>query len=408
MKIAILHYTCPPIVGGVESVLARHAILMTKAGYQVTVFAGRGKEFDKHIPVRILPLLDSKNDQVLQIKHLLDQGTCPPEFDLLRDRIAKDLAGELAGFDVVIAHNVASLNKNLPLTAALQLLSAKKNFPRMILWHHDIAWVTQRYLPELHSGYPWDLLRTNWKGVTQVTISEIRRKELSNLLGIPPAGIHVIPNGVDFNSFYKLDAQTVRLVEHMDLLNADPLLLLPVRLTPRKNIELALKTLVKLRKMYPKIKLLVTGPEGPHNPANLVYKQKLLALRDELKLQDSVIFLAEVYPRFMKDAVISDLYRIADALFFPSREEGFGIPLLEAAFGNIPVFCADIPVLRELGKDDVSYFDPEADPAAIASLVASRLENEITSRWARRAKHNYSWESIYRNHIQPLLKDITK
>jgi glycosyltransferase involved in cell wall biosynthesis len=179
-----------------------------------------------------------------------------------------------------------------------------------------------------------------------------------------------------------------------------------VRLTPRKNIELALSVLAELRHEFPAAMLLITGPEGPHNPSNAAYKQKLLKLRGTLNLQGKVHFLAEASSGFIPDAVIADFYQLADALLFPSREEGFGIPMIEAAFSSKPVFCADIPVLRELGGEDVSYFDLNTAPSLIADQIKTRLTSEATSRWARRAKHGYTWQSIYRLHIEPLLKEV--
>ena len=229
---------------------------------------------------------------------------------------------------------------------------------------------------------------------------------LANCLAFRPESLHVIPNGVDVNAFFKLEAQTIQLMEQLKLLDANPLFLLPVRLTPRKNIELALRVLAELRKEFPKAMLLVTGPEGPHNPANAAYKQKLLSLRDELNLQRAAHFLADVTSEFMPDAVIADFYRLADALLFPSREEGFGIPIIEAAFSSMPVFCADIPVLRELGGEDVSYFAPDAEPRSVAEQISIRLRSETTSRWARRAKHGYAWDSIYAFHIGPLIQEF--
>ncbi len=80
LKIALLHYSSPPIVGGVESVLAHHARLMAKAGHEVTIFAGRGKTFDERIPVRILPRLDSRHAEVLAVKRELDRGQVHARF----------------------------------------------------------------------------------------------------------------------------------------------------------------------------------------------------------------------------------------------------------------------------------------------------------------------------------------
>jgi mannosylglucosylglycerate synthase len=408
MKIALMHYSSPPIVGGVESVLGHHARLMTKAGHDVTLLVGRGKTFDENIQVRILPRLDSRNAEVMAIKGALDRGKYLPAFDALRDTIKAELLAELMGFDILIAHNVASLHKNLPLTAAIHDVYKMSGFPKLILWHHDLACTTPRYSHEMYEGYPWNLLCTDWGGVCQVVVSELRRQELSNLLGIQRESIRVIPNGVDASTFFKLEPRTIKLMEQLFLLEADPLFLLPVRLTPRKNIELALRILAELRKQYPKATLLVTGPEGAHNPANAAYRLSLVALRNKLNLQGAVHFLADATEGFIPDAVIADFYRLSDALIFPSREEGFGIPIIEAAFSSIPVFCSDIPVLRELTGEDVTYFDPDAGPGPIAKKIFERLQGEATSRWARRAKHYYSWNSIYSHHIGPLIEEVGK
>ncbi len=409
MKIALLHYTSPPVVGGVESVIASHARLMANAGHQVTILAGRGNSYDDRVSMRVLPRLDSRHPDVMEIKSHLDLGVIPPAFDRLKGAIQDELQEELKNFDFLIVHNAASLNKNLPLTAAIYESYVKPNFPSLILWHHDLAWTTPRYRNELHDGYPWDLLRSHWEGAVHVVVSEQRQKELSALINLPPKSIRVIPNGIDINAFYKLEPLSIQLVKNLNLTKADPLILLPVRLTPRKNIELALQILAELINTFPNAMLLITGPEGPHNPDNVIYKQKLLALRDTLNLRGAAHFLIEQTSNFIPDAVIADLYKLSDVLFFPSREEGFGIPMIEAAFSSLPVFCADIPVLRELGGSDVNYFSPDADPKSIADQITERLKNEMTSRWSRRAKHSYSWESIYAIHIEPLLiKEKTK
>lgn len=408
MKIALLHYSSPPIVGGVESVIAHHARLMANAGHEVTILAGRGEMFDEKIKVRVLPRLDSRHPDVMEVKDFLDAGKHSPTFEILREQIREELLEGLKDFDVLIAHNVASLHKNLSLTAVLHDEYKKPDFPHLILWHHDLAWTTPRYRHELHDGHPWDLLKTYWEGVTQVVVSKLRQDELAELYGIEKESIHVIPNGVDLNAYFKFETRSIELIERLNLLDADPLFLLPVRLTPRKNIEMALKVMVKVRKDFPKAMLLVTGPEGPHNPKNKKYKEFLLSMRDELNLQGVVHFLAEVTDDFMPDEVIADFYRIADALLFPSREEGFGIPIIEAAFSKIPVFCADIPVLRELAGDDVTYFSPDADPLDAARQIKVRMEAESTSRWGRKAKQGYTWEQIYVKNIVPLLNEVMK
>jgi glycosyltransferase involved in cell wall biosynthesis len=221
---------------------------------------------------------------------------------------------------------------------------------------------------------------------------------------LPPASIHVIPNGVDAARFYKLELQTQALLEQTHLLDAAPVLLLPVRVTPRKNIELALRTLAELRKHFPQAALVVTGPLGPHNVNNRQYFERLTTLRARLGLQDSAHFLAELSGAFLPDEVIADFYRVSDALLFPSREEGFGIPLIEAAFSHLPAFCADIFPLCELGQEDAVYYSPDEDPAKVAGLLVKYFQSTLPARLAMRVRSTFRWEAIYRQQIAPLLK----
>jgi glycosyltransferase involved in cell wall biosynthesis len=196
----------------------------------------------------------------------------------------------------------------------------------------------------------------------------------------------------------------VEFLHRLDLLTAFPLMLLPVRITPRKNIELALHVLARLRKNHPGAMLVVTGPPGPHNPGNQSYLNRLLALRQDLGLAGAAHFLTELQEGFLPDETVRDFYRLADLLFLPSLEEGFGIPILEAGLAGVPVFCADIPPLRELGAPFVDLFSPDAEPGAVAVRIAARLGDAQVGLRAR-VRSRYTWEQIYRVDIAPLLEE---
>jgi len=414
MNIVLLHYSAPPIVGGVESVMGYQARQMAAAGHRVTLVAGRGAQLDNSVGFKQLPLLDSRHPRVLAAKAQLDVGRLPGEFAALSADIERDLQPALAGVDVVLAHNVCSLHKNLALTAALRRLLGQPSLPRLILWHHDLAWTTERYRAELHDGYPWDLLRQVWPGARQVVVSQARQRELAGLLGLPADAIGVVPNGVDVGRLLKLSEPTRALAAGWRLEEAAPLLLLPVRLTPRKNIELALRVLAALRRqpsvagqLFGAARLLITGPAGPHNPANADYLRQLIALCDDLGLAGAAHFAVEQAPGGLSDEVVGDLYRLADALLLPSREEGFGIPLLEAGLARLPIFCTDIEPLQALGAAEVTYFSPEAAPEAVADAVAQRLGRDAVYRMAVRTRQNYAWERVYTEHIAPLLQGGT-
>ena len=404
MEIALIHYAAPPIIGGVESVIDSHARLMADDGHHVRIIAGRGEQIDPRIPFTKLPLVDSRHENILALKKDLDQGRIPQGFDSIVQEIKSQLIEIIGNTDWLIAHNVCSLNKNLALTAALKQISESQIKTQFILWHHDLAWTTPRYRTELHDGYPWDLLYSDWPQAKQVVVSESRQLELAKLLNVSTKRISVIPNGIDAAKFWKLGIETQEIYKRLDLIAADPLLLLPVRITPRKNIEFALKVLAELLKRFNNARLVVTGPLGPHNPANVEYLNRLIELRRELNIGGAAYFLAELIDRPLSNEVISDLYRLSDLLFFPSKEEGFGIPILEAGLAGTPVFCADIAPFRELGGSQVTYFSLETDPSDLATQLIKFLESSSVFALRKRVLQNYAWEKIYTNKIAPLLK----
>ena len=407
--VAILHYAGPPYVGGVEITMAAHARALVALGWSVRMIAAKGGELGPGVDVHLLPELDSRGDLVELISRELAAGTVSAAFLALRDRIAAWLDEALAGCEALMVHNVLSLHKNLAFTAALRHLHDAGRLPRMLAWCHDFAWRDPLYLPELHPGYPWDLLREAWPGVRYVVVSEDRRGILAELLGLLPEQIAVVTPGVDVRGLLKLEPETADLVERLRLLEAAPLLLLPARITRRKNIELAIAIAGAMRHQGATPRLVVTGPPGPHNPTNAAYLAELLALRRDTGAEDATVFLYEVFtdprgqPRPVSDTMLADFFHLADGLLFPSRYEGFGIPVLEAGLSGIPIFCSDIPPLRASAGSAALYFGLEERPDQIAERILAALAVDQRYALRRRVRTIYTWEAIVRRHIVPLL-----
>lgn len=404
MHITILHYAAPPIIGGVESVIYHHAIELAALGHEVQVIAGRGEPFDLRVAFHAVDLIDSRHPDIIAIKDELDQGIVSAAFEGLVQRIEAQLAPLLRSTDVLIAHNVLSLHKNLPLTVALHRWATNLSKPRLIAWHHDLAWISARYQPDMHEGYPWELLRQVWVNTRHVAVSAARRDDVAATFGIPHEAITVIPGGVDAMDFLGIDADTAKCFRNLGVMDADPLLLLPSRITRRKNIELALRVVATLGVQHPTIKLIVTGPPGPHNPENASYYDELKALRASLGLNDRVLFLSETLGEPPDDAMMRTLYRLADAMILPSFEEGFGLPILEAGLVRLPIFCADIPALRELAGADADFFSPHAEPHSVANQIARGMSLNAGLRLHRTVLRNYDWNSIVRRYIEPILR----
>ena len=156
------------------------------------------------------------------------------------------------------------------------------------------------------------------------------------------------------------------------------------------------------------VRLLVTGPLGPHNPHNRQYLEELRVRRRTLDLEEQVVFCPQLRapsgrPLRLTDAAMTDLYLLADALLLPSRDEGFGLPLLAAGVARLPSFTTDIPSLREIGDDAIETFPIGDAPEAVASRLILTLTQDRGYRLRRRVLSAYTWEVIMRDRIVPLL-----
>jgi len=408
-SVAIIHFAAPPIIGGVESTIYHHARLLVEAGYEVTVIAGRGDSFHPQVEVQLIPEIDSRHPFVLDVGKELARGEVSSQFSLIRENLIEQLQPILANIDVCIVHNAITLHKNLPLTAALQRLNEQTDI-RLIAWCHDFAWQDPLYTPDLHAGYPWDLLNTPWPGIQYVVVSAHRCDRLSDLFTVPPQEIQVIHPGVDLDRFYKLDPLTQRLMEELKLYETMPLLLLPARITRRKNIQFGIRVTAALKQIYPQVALVITGPPGPHNPKNIAYLESLNDLRHELEIKSSVHFLYEHgvgdRPLHVPDEVVADFYQLADAMLFPSRREGFGIPVLEAGLARIPVFAANIPTVMESAGEFAHLFDPDNDPEVVAKSIRDTLETDQAFQLRQRVLDKFTWKAILKKDLIPLIEEV--
>jgi glycosyltransferase involved in cell wall biosynthesis len=310
------------------------------------------------------------------------------------------LTTALQDTNVLIAHNILTLHKNLALTLALHRFHQNSQL-RLLAWNHDFAWTDPLYADELHAGEPWSLLRIPWQGVKNVVVSSSRQAELARLLDLAESEIAVVTPGLNPSDFFQLGATSAQWLEKFQLLDAAPLLLLPARVTRRKNIELAIDVTAELAAQGLNPRLLVMGPLGPHNPANRSYLDELRERRAARGVDDSVIFLDE--HGTVDDVTRRDLYALADALLFPSAREGFGIPILEAGIARLPIFCAAIPPFFESAQSFATYFNLSDSPAQIAALVAGGLRDAPQYQLKIRVAKQYSWERIFADEIEPLL-----
>jgi glycosyltransferase involved in cell wall biosynthesis len=411
-RIGILHYSVAPIVGGVENVIQAHAKVLLEMRYAVTLIAGEGSQ--DALPsggafIRI-PEMSTNNPEIVNANKVLAQGGVPANFEATVSNLQNSLRPVLRIMDHVIIHNIFTKHFNLALTVALLRLFDQGAINHCIAWCHDISWTSSHSRQEVFPGYPWDLMRTYHPQITYVTVSERRQHELAELFKCQTENIQVVYNGVDPKELLGLSTEASDLIEQLGLWDADLNLLMPVRITEAKNIELGIQVVAALKRRNIQTRLIVTGPPDPHDQKGMAYYQSLQTMRQELDVIQEMRFVFESGPQperpyFVDMRLVGDLFRVCDALFMPSHREGFGMPVLEAGLARLPVFSTETPAAEEVGKQDVIIFPADASAQQIADLILDWTEYNQVYRLHRRVRKNYTWRGIFHRKIHPLLDE---
>ncbi len=406
LKIGMLHYSCPPVVGGVEQIIEQHTTILHRLGQEVHVLAGMGEPYGEDIRVRLEALVGSRDDRIRKANRLSKKGGESLLRSLSRE-ILELLCDWGRGLDVILAHNVLHMPYNLPLTRAVIDLASRKDAPPVVSWVHDSPY-TRSSPPDYLSEPPWDCLRRRQPGVRYVTISETRKALFEQYLG--DFDWTVIHNGIDPDGFFYLAPKTVRLAKELRLFKRDLVVVQPARITPRKNQELAVSIIHGLKAMGRDALFIIPGAYDPHEPKATAYYHKLMGLVRELDLEDNVAILAEYTfsngERLVVDRIfIRDLYLVADLLLMTSIDEGFGLPLLEAGMAKLPVACTDLPIFREVATD-VCFIRHEDPPLFSAGRIMEYLSRTQPHRMFRNVMENYIWDTICDQELLPFLNRI--
>ena len=109
-SVAILHYSCPPVIGGVEFVIQAHARLLADAGYKTKLIVGSGDKVHLKADTVVIPEIVSKGGPLHQTLATLADGLLPNSFDSGVARTEAKLRSALQGVDVCMMHNVLLYN----------------------------------------------------------------------------------------------------------------------------------------------------------------------------------------------------------------------------------------------------------------------------------------------------------
>ena len=280
--------------------------------------------------------------------------------------------------DKFFASNAAPLFTSGEVTATIHDLGFLNN-PEL---YHPIERVYQKVSHRL----------TIKKADKIIAPSEATKKDIIKFYPDAESKIKVIYHGWDKKDFKPVElSDQEKIRDHYNL--PDKFILYIGRLEAKKNIVNLIRAYQKTDRSWP---LVLAGRAGYFG-----YKQiEELAGTDDLK--NDVIILG-----YISQQNYTKLLGAASLFAFPSKFEGFGIPVLEAMGVGIPVACSDLSVLREVAGDAAVYFNPDN-----VDDIKNKIEKIIKSSDLRKDLINkghqqcqkFSWEKTARETLDFIIK----
>jgi glycosyltransferase involved in cell wall biosynthesis len=257
------------------------------------------------------------------------------------------------------------------------------HFKREIVTVFDIFPITgDKYSsPEFRRKFSALLLEAVGRATRVITSSRYTAEQLQAHTLVTPTKLRIIPLGVDSPSL-TLSPRERGLARERIVGAGNQMVLSVGVLQTRKNTLNALRALEALPQQY---RLVLVGGDGYGSEAIHDYICRPgLAPRVQVR---GYVPLGE----------LRDLYQSASVLLFPSLEEGFGLPVLEAMANGLPVVASRTASLPEVGGEAALYVDPH-DPQDIAEKVRravedSELRRNMIQQGLERARE-FSWQRV--------------
>jgi glycosyltransferase involved in cell wall biosynthesis len=241
-------------------------------------------------------------------------------------------------------------------------------FRRTVSTFHDLFVLTGDYsTPEFRRRFAEQARRAAGESDAIIAVSAFTAHQVERLLGVERGRIHVVHHGVNH----------VALVEPMPREN---IVLNVGAIQRRKNIE---RLVAAFERTPPDWRLVLAGSEG-YGAQGILARIAASPRRGDIQMLGYVL-----------DAELAEWYARARIFAFPSLDEGFGMPVLEAMAAGVPVIAANRAALPEVCGDAALMVDPESVEAIATAIGQLIRDPALAERLAQRGiKHarGFSWE----------------
>lgn len=218
-----------------------------------------------------------------------------------------------------------------------------------------------------------------------IAVSHFLADELRRIYQVPNEKIHIVPNGVNYHAFDGfLDPAEVK--GRYGIAPLAPTIFSPGRMTVQKGMDMLVEAVPMVLASYPETRFVISG-EGPE-------KDAVVRRAYEVGASGAMVFLGHM-PRWQ----YIDLMRACDIVAVPSRNEPFGIVVLEAWAAGKPVVATTAGGPREFVWHDVNGFLVDANAGGMAhgigSLLADHDHCRVLGANGRRAvEEKFNWDNV--------------
>lgn len=243
---------------------------------------------------------------------------------------------------------------------------------RSFVMIHDLAFekVPEAYSSSQRRYLRWSTRRALKKCKQVLVPSSAVQLDLERLYGAKSESILVVPHG----------PLPLKIPEQKPKAFKEPVFFYLGRLETKKNLSTLAKAFKLVQKKHPKARLVLAGRPG--------YGWETFG--PDLTKQPGVEL-----PGFMSEKAVVRHFLSSTAFMFPSLEEGFGFPLLQAFQAGCPVICSDIPVLKEVAGGAGIFIKPtdvEGFAKAMIKLIEEPESSSVLTLKGKKRLQDFSWK----------------
>jgi len=377
MKIVQTPVRFYPFIGGVENYVYYSAKELVKLGHNVTVICANEPSIEKNGVI-----------EGIRFKRLSYFGK------IANTNITPGLPFTLSkeDFDVIHTHIPTPWSADWS-----NIYSKLKKKPLVVTYHNDI--IGNGFAEYIARFYNGSALKSLLNNADRIIITQANYLKSSPYLEDYSHKIEVIPNGVDVEKFKQLDIDKQK--------NTLFFLSLLDEFHKYKGLDYLLKALVKVKNEIPDVKLIVGG-KG-------VLLDHYAGMANEYGLKDNVEFHG-----FIPDEKIVEYYNRCSVFVLPSissKQEGFGIVVLEALACETPVISTEIVgVAADVKKSNSGIIIPPRDVDELANAIIKILSHDDKSKEMGKngrilVEKSYTWyrvakmmENVYMELLENNLK----